>query len=510
MPLLDKIKPKKEHKKHMQELNSVDRKKTQHPFLWIFSISILVIIVISFVGAPLLSSLGSSSNELVFGKYADTEIVYSYGTYFSRQLDIMQNEYQSTGSDNYQYETYQIWKGAFDRTVFHTAIMHSAGVSGLNISERQIDKALTQYGPYMDNGKFSAALYNATSNADKYANRTIYREELTQQQYLQDVSERLTPSAELKFIKSMSTIERNFRYVAYPVSDYPRDEVISYGTSNTSLFRNIDLSRISLKDDEKEANTIFNQINENPAVFEELAQNYSTDFYADKGGDMGQISYFSLSGDISNSNDTDSIFALSEGEISSLIKTPYGYSIYRCNSVSKDPDLNNEIVINSILDYMMTNEKGMIEDYFVAQADLFRADALINGFLETSSVMDQTYYTTEYFPINYGNSYFLKQVKTLDDNIYFSTVSTDNRFLTSLFSLKEMEISEPAIVGNAILVAQMIGEQQMSEDELSYLDSFYPYLLTQIQQIELSSTFLKSELFTNNFISVFSKKILSN
>ena len=188
MPLTDKNKLKKEKNIHLKDLNSVDRKKKQHPFLWIFSISILVIIVISFVGAPLLGGIGGSSNELVFGKYADTEITYTYGSYFSRQLDIMQNQYESNGSDNYQYETYQIWKGAFDRTVFHTAILYDAEKSGLNISERRIDKALTQYGPYMDNGKFSAALYNATSNADKYANRTIYNEELIQQQYLQDMA----------------------------------------------------------------------------------------------------------------------------------------------------------------------------------------------------------------------------------------------------------------------------------------------------------------------------------
>ncbi|MCK5154673.1 MAG: peptidylprolyl isomerase, partial [Spirochaetales bacterium] len=413
MPLIDKIKPKKEKKKHMQDLNSVDRKKKQHPFLWIFSFGILVIIVISFVGAPLLGGLGGSGNGLVFGKYADTEIVYSYGTYFARQLDIMQNEYESTGSDNYQYETYQIWKGAFDRTVFHTAILHSANESGLNISERRIDKALTQYGPYMDNGKFSAVLYNATSNADKYANRSIYSEELTQQQYLQDLGERLIPPAELKFIKSMSTTERNFIYVAFPVSEYPMNEVISYGNTNRSLFRKIDISRISLKDDENEANTILNQIKENPAIFEELAQNYSTDFYADKGGDMGIVSFYSLSGDISETGDTNSVFALTEGEISNLIKTPFGYSIYRCNSISRDFDLTNENEINSILEYMMTNEKGMIEDYFIAQADLFRNDALNNGFTETSSSMNRSYYTTDFFPINYGNSYFLKQVKTI-------------------------------------------------------------------------------------------------
>jgi len=509
MPLTDKFKSKKEKNIHLKDLNSVDRKKKQHPFLWIFSISILVIIVVTFVGAPLLRGFGGSSNELVFGKYADTEITYSFGSYFSRQLDIMQNQYESDGSDNYQYETYQIWKGAFDRTVFHTAILYDTEKSGLNISERRIDKALTQYGPYMDNGKFSAALYNATSNADKYANRTIYNEELTQQQYLQDMGERLLPSGELKFIKSMSETERNFRYVAYPISEYPLDQVITYGTSNKTLFRKIDLSRISLKDDEKEANTILNQIKENPAVFEELAQNYSTDFYADKGGDMGLVSYYSLSGDISNSSDTESIFSLDNGAISDLIKTPYGYSIYRCNSVSQDPDLNNETEISNILTYMLTNEKGIIEDYFVNQANLFRTEATEKGFLEASSAMNLNYYMTDFFPINYGNSYFLKQVKTINESPYFDAAATDTRFLTSLFSLKGNELSEPAILGDAVLVTQMISEQNMSEEELSYLDSFYPYLLTQIQQIELSSTFLKSDLFTNNFISVFSKNILA-
>jgi SurA-like protein/PPIC-type peptidyl-prolyl cis-trans isomerase-like protein len=510
MPISDKNKPKKEKKNHMQELNTVDRKKKQHPFLWIASITILVIIIITFVGAPLLSGFGSSSNELVFGKFGDTDITYTYGSYFARQLDIMQNEYESTGSDNYQYETYQIWKGAFDRTVFHTAILYNADKSGLIISERKIDKALTQYGPYMDNGKFSAALYNATSNVDKFTNRTIYSEELIQQQYLQDVSERLKPESEVNFIKSMSGTERKFRYTAFPVSEYPSQEVLKYGELNSSLFRKIELSRISLKDDENTANSILSQITDNPAVFEELAQNFSTDFYADKGGDMGEVSYYSLSGDISNSDDTSSIFSLSKGDISTLIKTPYGYSIYRSNSISSDADLSSETEISIIRDYIMTNEKGMIEDYFVAQAGDFRKRANESGFTETSSLMGLNYYTTDFFPINYGNSYFLKQIKTVDESRFFDSAATDQRFLTSLFSLKENEMTEPAIVGNAVLVAQMISEQNMSEDELSYLDSFYPYLYSQIQQIELNSTFLKSELFTNNFITVFSQKILAN
>ncbi len=510
MPVKDKNKQKKDKDKHMKELNIVDRKKKQHPFLWIFSITILVIIVISFVGAPLLRGFGSSSNELVFGKYGDVEIAYSYGTYFARQLDILQDQYQSNGTDNYQYETYQIWKGAFDRAVFHTAILHSASISGVFISDRKIDKTLTQYGPYMDNGKFSPALYNATPDADRYTNRTIFREDLIQQQYLQDIGGRLYSSSELTFIKEMSLIERNFRYVAFPISDYPLDEVSSYGKTNASLFRKISLSRISLKDDSKEAEVILNQLKENPALFEELAQNYSTDFYAEKGGDMGQVTYYSLGRDISSTSDTDTIFNLGAGEISALIETPYGYSIYRCDKVSQESDLKDENELNNILDYMLINEKGMIEDYFVAQAAAFRNTATATDFTESAASMGLTYNITDYFPINYGDSYFMKQVKTIDDSRYFDTVATDERFLTSLFSLKADELTEPSIVGDAVLVAQMVSEQEMSEEELSYMDSFYPYLVNQIQQIELNSTFLGSDLLTNNFMSIFSQYILAN
>ncbi len=510
MPGMEQKHQKNSKDKHMKELNTVGRKKKQHPFLWIFSISILAIIVVSFVGAPLIRGLGSSNNELIFGKYADTEIKYTYDSYFSRQLDSLQNQNSSNGTDNYQYETYQTWKGAFDRTVFHTAIMYNAKQSGFYISEKKIDKTLTQYGPYMDNGKFSPKVYNATPEADRYSNRTIFREELTQQQYLEDIGQRLHSTNELEFIKEMASTERNFRYIAFPVSKFPIEEVRNYAKENSKLFRKMSLSRISLKDNKKEAEVIINQLKENPALFEELAQNQSTDFYADKGGDMGQVSYYSLRRDLSSNDDTDTVFELSEGELSPLLKTPYGYSIYRSDKVSQEADIENEAELKTVLDYMLKNEKGLIEDYFIAKAEEFRTEAAEKGFTEAASDMGLTYYMTDFFPINYGNSYFMKQIKTVDNSTYFDTVSTDERFLTALFSLKSDDLTEPSIVGDTILVAQMINEKKTSKEEMGYMDSFYPYLVNQIQQMELNSTFLNSELLTNNFMSVFTKYILAN
>ncbi len=53
------------------------------------------------------------------------------------------------------------------------------------------------------------------------------------------------------------------------------------------------------------------------------------------------------------------IFTFSEGEISKLIETPFGYSIYRCNKVSQNPDLGNEIELGERSD-LAARDPGLL------------------------------------------------------------------------------------------------------------------------------------------------------
>ena len=490
--------------------NIVEEKQHKHPFLWVFSIAVLVLIVISFVGAPLVRGLLSGGRDVVFGQFAGKDIKYTQNSYFARQLDAFVQKYQNTDTNNsnYQYQTYQIWKGAFDSTVFHMAVLDSAKESGLYISDHRVDKALTQYGPYMDNGKFSPEIYKSTPNSEKYATRQLYREELTQQQYLSDISSTISSKKELEFVKGMSSPERSFKYVAFNFSNYPDSEVAKYGKDNPVLFTKANLSRISLKDDKKAAEAVYGQLKENPARFEELAQNQSTDIYAEKGGDMGWVRYHSLKGDFSDQKDLDSVFALKAGDISQLIKTPYGYSVYRCNTEKTTPDFTAEEDLADIRNYLLVNEKGKIEDYFVAKAEDFRKEAEKAGFDSAGNGMDLTYHLTDYFPINYGNSYFMKQIKALDNDKELSSAATDERALKALFSLKKNETTDPLILNNSVVVAQMVDEREVASDELSYLDAYYSYLVDQFRQQELYNKFLSSDKLKNNFLSVFSQKIL--
>ncbi len=495
-------------KKHKD--NIVEEKQHKHPFLWGFSIAILFLIVITFIGAPLFRGLLKTGGEIIFGQYDGEDIKYTGNNYFSRQLDAFVQKYQnSSGSNsNSQAQLYQVWKGAFDSTVYHMAILRSARISGLHISEHRIDKALTQYGPYMDNGKFSPDLYKAASNAEKFATRKLFRENLIQQQYLSDIQSTISSSKEKLFIKNMSNPERNFEFVTLRFSTYPASEVAAYGKKNKKLFSRINISRISLKNDKKAAESIYTQLKANPSQFEDLAQNQSTDIYADKGGDMGWVKYYSLETDFSDRKNLDTLFTLKAGELSGLVKTPYGYSIYRCNNKAEDPDFTSDETIKDVRSYLLTTEKGKVEDYFVAQAKSFIQKAKTSGFDSAGSSMGLTYHLTDYFPINYGNSYFVKQIKTIDNSKDFDSVATDDRALKALFSIKKGELTDPIILTDSVMVAKMLDEKTISLDKLSFIDTYYSYLVNQYRQDALYKMFLSSDLLKNNFLSVFSKRIL--
>ena len=122
----------------------------RHPFVYIFSFIILIIIVVSFVGGPLLSGIGRRST-IVFGSWGGEEIEFVSGNYLSRQRDILYDQVlENRSNESYEWQAYSVWKGAFDRTVLHTAILVTADRSNLHISDIRVDATLLSSGPYMD------------------------------------------------------------------------------------------------------------------------------------------------------------------------------------------------------------------------------------------------------------------------------------------------------------------------------------------------------------------------
>ncbi len=102
-------------------------------------------------------------------------------------------------------------------------------------------------------------------------------------------------------------------------------EAKTYYFKNLKLFRRpaeISLSQIVVNN-EKEALKIKAQLEKNISLFAQLARKYSKGPQAKKGGDMGFFSKGELPKDIEKV-----VFSLNPGEISQVVKSPYGYHIF--------------------------------------------------------------------------------------------------------------------------------------------------------------------------------------
>ena len=500
----------KSKKKSAEEKTTTAERRKRHPLLYVFSLIILFIIVVTFVGGPLLGRLGSRGT-IVFGRYGKEEIEFIPGNYLSRQRDYLYDQLGTSAStESYEWQAYRVWKGAFDNTVLHTAILLDAKSAGLHISDNRIDETLLTSGPYMVNGQFSEERYKNTTTSERFRFRGLYREELLHQQYLQDAFRAgISSSPEADFLKEMASEERSFEYVLFSYLDFPEEEVVSYGEQHNSLFRKTKLSRITIKSSLAEAQTVRQQILDGAATFEDQAKNYSTDAFAEKGGDMGWRTYHSLSADFPDPADLDSLFTLNQDDLSEVYETGFGWIFFKIDTPAVDADMQDIETLESVRSYMMRFERGLIEDAIIAKAEGFRLEAAEIGLREAALEAGIDAFETESFPINYGNTFFMGSVKSTDESQDLSGAVNNETFFTELFSLEVGQMSPPIILNENVGVFSLLEITEVSEEDLEFLGDYYPYIAQQYNEQDFQNHVFASELLEDNFTQVFSEIFLT-
>jgi hypothetical protein len=285
------------------------------------------------------------------------------GSYMSRQVEFIADQLKASqqATDNLQWQAYQVWRAAFERTAIHAATLKFADDAGVFISDRRIDLELTRSGPYIVDGVFNEERYKAASVAERTSTRDLFAEELRSQQFRLDVlTDIKQSSSEIDLIKDTLKTERNFKIVEFSYEDFPSEKVEEFAEENADLFREIKLSRITIKSDESDANNVYNQLIANPMMFEELASTQSKDAFAEKGGEMGWRSYYSLEPDFQYAEDLETLFSLQKDEISSVIETTFGWAIYRCDDEARNLDIADEESFDKVSSYIEIYEGGLI------------------------------------------------------------------------------------------------------------------------------------------------------
>jgi len=477
--------------------------------LYIFSVVILVVIVVTFVGAPLISRTGQRGS-VSFGSYKGQPIEYYPGNYFSRQKDIIAEQVRQEGeTDNLETQAYKVWRNAFDQTVFHTALLLEAEQDKLWVTEDRIDKALIASGPYLVDGEFDEEKYRNTSKAERFSTRKLFKEQIIHEQYIRDVlgSQKLSPK-EAQFFRQMAEAQRSFSFIHYSFSEFPQKEILDYGTENKKRFRKIKLSRILIKASEKETVEIRKKLDERISSFEELARAHSKDLYAEKGGNMSWRYFYDLEGDFDSSEPVERIFGLNEGELSAVLESRFGWVIYRADSQAVDLDMSDEQTLQIVKDYVMRYEKGMVEDYFQEKALEFKSLAERIGFYPACTALGIIASRTSYFPLNYQGIFYMAPVKAQDEGTDITSASFSQEFFETAFSLVPDQISDPVLLDDQVLILVLNDIRRAPDREAELMEDFYRYLAYQTLQMDLQEVLMDPENLEDNFNSIFYQYII--
>jgi len=482
--------------------------------------AILVLTVVAFIFVPAMSQSSSTADKLEFGRYGKTSIDYVPGNYFARQIEYINNVYRDSEafSDNIEYKRQMVWQTAFNQTVIQKAIEDSLKSSGITISDKQIDRAVVERGPFKVDGVFSEEAYRKASTQVKFDLRNQLREDLLREQYITDVMYgAFRNDGLLDYISHMGSDEKKFNYAVFNIDSLDDDFFKSYATANLAQFTRASLNRITLYTSQEAADKLLERINSGEISFKDAAIAESKDSFAAEGGNIGELYFHEVLRDVSSEDAANAVFALKDREVSQVIETDNGWLIYQMINTPSMPDTDSSEFINDVKVYMSRNEKGLVEDSLVAKGTDF-SESLENNddFLATATAMNIEKGTSDFFTVNFGNNRMIPSSITnaTSQHPAFSSAAYDELFLERLFSLSSVgDISDPLVLGNNIIVAQLAGTQKstaISEEMMEYYKYQVESEITNYMQSDLQNLVLNSDKLENNFLMTYASLFYAN
>jgi len=483
-------------------IEEIGKKFKQNPGIYIGSVVILVLVVVTFLGGDLLSGgrFGGSGSDLTFGYYDKTPISYIPGNFLARNYNSIYSYYQSMGVDVSDiWTSAQLWRLAFEGALTHTAILDIMKRSGYSVPDRFVDREVAKLAQFQDSGRFSEVLFRATPESTRASLWRQEQESLIKNMFIDEYFNILHPKGEAAFIAKMATPLRVYEMVSFSINDYPDSEYLSFARSNSTLFNSIHLSKITISSSEREARRVLSSIMDGTTTFENAARNQSSDnIYAATGGDMGNKFYYELENDIPNVSDRNAVFSLRAGEFSDIIAVSGGWSFFRIENAVKTADFNDDTVMDRVRLYVRGNERGRMDDWTIARARVFIAEAEVSGFEETAEAWELERDVFGPLAINYGDTDIFTSLNSFNvhniDNDQFASLSRNENFWRTVLSTPHNKFSEPFVSGSNVLLFIPTEETETDEAFIENLETmFSSWWLAYVSEQIIQQYFVNSE-----------------
>jgi peptidyl-prolyl cis-trans isomerase D len=489
-----------------------------NPALYIGSVVILVLVVVTFVGGDFLSGgrryVQKGGGDLTFGYYDNVPISWVPGNILSQYYEQLIRRYRDQFDVNDSRISEIIWSQAFESAAVHIAILQEMKKSNYEPPEKIVDREVAKLPQFQgENGRFSPALYRQMSDTGRLALWRQVREELTTIQFSNDLFGLLIPSGEKEFIVKMGSGMRTFEAVSFSVDDFPDSEYLTYARENPDLFRSIHLSVITVRSGERAAKKILESVKDGTTTFEDAARAQSMDNFADRGGDMGVQYVYDLEKEITDAQTRENILSLGKGELSAVVDLDDKWVFFRVEDELKQADFDDGAVMDRVRSYMRNYERGRMEDWAIARANEFIADVKTDGFDSAARKRNKEKESIGPLPINYGNVDLFTTLLTF--NVSFlqgqelSELSKNTNFWKNAFSTPLNTPSEPLVHGSKVLVFLPVGQTDIEKEKADEISSTYSdYWLGSTTEQSLRPFFMNSKRMKNNFRDIYRRFFL--
>lgn len=489
--------------------------KTSSIAISVGSVIVFVLIFISFIILPGLVGSGTKESP-VFGKWGTKVVRYEQGSYFNQSLSVYGNQVRQMAE---QYGEYymdffmrQAYQQAFNETIRRYAFIDFVESTGYKPSPKKIDRKMVDQ--FLDNdGRFSEKLYKNTPDDEKEKMRKRFEEDDTANRFYLDYFDKQvmgndeginfalsTSKQELAFINAMNDVSVTFDTVIFDKSDYPKSESAKYLKVNSDLFNRYYFKAISVESDSV-AKKVLQQIKSGEIVFEDAIDEFSKKYYSTADGTLKNQYEYQIISTLANENDFSKIADLKKDELSPVVKTQTGYTIYKCTQERVAPDENDDALLEVVDSYIKSNEMGRVQDYFSVIADEFLANANATNFETACKDLGKEKQTVENFTLNFAANSLLNQPDVEISEL--NNISNNEDFLTKLFALNENEISDAIVLENAVVIVQAKNINKNHTTNISDYD--YRQSVTNQDYNTISKKIFESKKFKNDFDSTYAK-----
>ena len=480
------------------------------------SVIVFVLIFISFIILPGLVGSGTRESP-VFGKWGTRVVRYEQGSYFNQVLSYYGNQVRNMaeqyGEFYMDFFMRQAYQQAFNETIRQYAFIDLVEKTGFTPSPNKIDRKMVDQ--FLDeNGKFSQRLYNNTPEDEISKLQKQFEDSESASRFGMDYFDKqfvgndeginfalATSKNEVDFMNAMNEVKVSFDAVVFDTSDYPDSESKKFLAENPDLFNRYYFKAISVET-ESIAKTVLKRIKDEEITFEDAIDEYSKNYYSTADGNLKNQYEYQIVATFANENDLSKISDLQENEVSPVIKTQTGYTIFKCTQPRVAPSETNPDVVEIVSSYIKANEMGRIQDYFSVQAEEFLKVASSSSFDSACKQLGKEKKHADNFTLNYGSNSILASSSI--DIPGFENVSENENFLTKLFALKANEVSEPITLENAVVIVRSNGAGSTpSSSSISERD--YKQSATSQDYASITKKIFESKKFKNDFDATYAK-----